>query len=131
MSIVSAALSAVRKSRLITAFLTVAAFVTISLDSARAEYPDHQVTIIACFPAGGGTDLAARMIHVQLGNALGQPVIIENRGGAGGSIGTGVVARAIEPTAIRCWPARAHSWSIRACTRKSPTIRSRTSSRSW
>src|ERR1019366_5894868 len=41
MSIVSAALSAFRKSRLITAFLAVAAFATISLDSARAEYPDH------------------------------------------------------------------------------------------
>jgi tripartite-type tricarboxylate transporter receptor subunit TctC len=94
MFIVSAALSAFRKSRLITVFLAVAAFATISLDSARAEYPDHQVTIIACFPAGGGTDLAARMIHVELGKALGQPVIIENRGGAGGSIGTGVVARA-------------------------------------
>jgi tripartite-type tricarboxylate transporter receptor subunit TctC len=94
MSIVSAALSAFRKSRPITAFLVVAAFATISLASARAEYPDHQVTIVACFPAGGGTDLAARMIHVQLGSALGQPVIIENRGGAGGSIGTGVVARA-------------------------------------
>ena len=94
MSIVSAALSAFRKSRLITAFLAVAAFATISLDSARAEYPDHPITIIACFPAGGGTDLAVRMIHVQLGLALGQPVIIENRGGAGGSIGTGLVARA-------------------------------------
>ena len=94
MSIVSAALSAFRKSWLITAFLAVAAFATISLDSARAEYPDHPITIIACFPAGGGTDLAVRMIHVQLGMALGQPVIIENRGGAGGSIGTGLVARA-------------------------------------
>ncbi len=94
MFIVSAALSAFRKSRLITAFLAVAAFATISLDSARAEYPDHPITIIACFPAGGGTDLAVRMIHVQLGLALGQPVIIENRGGAGGSIGTGLVARA-------------------------------------
>ena len=94
MSIVSAALSAARMSRLITAFLVVAAFATISLDGARAEYPERTITIVACFPAGGGTDLAARMIHVELGKALGQSVIIENRGGAGGSIGTGVVARA-------------------------------------
>jgi tripartite-type tricarboxylate transporter receptor subunit TctC len=91
MSIVSAVLRAFRP---ITAFLAVAAFATLSLDSARAEYPDRQITIVACFPPGGGTDLAARMINVQLGNALGQSVIIENRGGAGGSIGTGVVARA-------------------------------------
>lgn len=94
MSIISAALSAARKSPLITAFFATAAIAAISLDGARAEYPDHAITIVACFPAGGGTDLAARMIHVELGKALGQPVIIENRGGAGGSIGTGVVARA-------------------------------------
>jgi tripartite-type tricarboxylate transporter receptor subunit TctC len=94
MSIISAALSAVRKSRLMTAFLAVAAFATILAGSARAEYPERPVVIIVCFPAGGGTDLAARMIHVELGKALGQPVIIENRGGAGGSIGTGVAARA-------------------------------------
>jgi len=94
MSIVSAVPSVLRKIRPLTAFLAIAAFATLSLESARAEYPDHQITIVACFPAGGGTDLAVRMIHVQLGNALGQPVIIENRGGAGGSIGTGVVARA-------------------------------------
>src|SRR5664280_3783936 len=91
MSIVSAVLRAFRP---MTAFLAVAAFATLSLDSARAEYPDRQITIVACFPPGGGTDLAARMINVQLGNALGETVIIENRGGAGGSIGTGVVARA-------------------------------------
>lgn len=95
MSIISAALSALRTVRLFAAALAATAFVTISLDTARAEYPDHSITIVACFPAGGGTDLAVRMIHVELGKALGQPVIIENRGGAGGSIGTGVVARAL------------------------------------
>ena len=94
MSIVTAALSAARNIRLLTALVAVAAFAATSVDGARAEYPDRPVTIVACFPAGGGTDLAARMIHVELGKALGQPVIIENRGGAGGSIGTGVVARA-------------------------------------
>jgi tripartite-type tricarboxylate transporter receptor subunit TctC len=94
MSIISAALSGLRTARLITVCLAIAALATVSPNSARAEYPDHPVTIVACFPAGGGTDLAARMIHVELGKALGQPVLIENRGGAGGSIGTGVVARA-------------------------------------
>jgi tripartite-type tricarboxylate transporter receptor subunit TctC len=61
---------------------------------AHAEYPDRQITMIVCFPAGGGTDIAARMINTLLGEALGKPVIVENRGGAGGSIGTAVVARA-------------------------------------
>src|SRR5262245_57856966 len=62
--------------------------------SARAEYPERQITMVACFPAGGGTDIAARLINTQLGEALGKPVIVENRGGAGGTIGTVAVARA-------------------------------------
>src|SRR5215510_1441247 len=61
---------------------------------AVAEYPERQITMIACFPAGGGTDIAARLINTQLGEALGKPVIVENRAGAGGSIGTAAVARA-------------------------------------
>jgi len=93
MSTICMALSVLRKISLITATLMTAA-VAFSLGSAHAEYPDRPVTIVACFPAGGGTDLAVRMMHVELGKALGQPVIIENRGGAGGSVGTGAVARA-------------------------------------
>lgn len=92
MSMMSSALSAMRRMRLAVAFAAVAA--VLSAGSARAEYPERPITIVACFPPGGGTDLAVRMINVQLGAALGQPVIIENRGGAGGSVGTGVVARA-------------------------------------
>ena len=93
MSTICMALSVLRKISLITATLMTAA-VAFSLGSAHAEYPDRPVIIVACFPAGGGTDLAVRMMHVELGKALGQPVIIENRGGAGGSVGTGAVARA-------------------------------------
>src|SRR5262245_46645756 len=78
--------------RLLPALLLVAA-AGATLGSARAEYPERQVTMIVCFPAGGGTDIAARLINTQLGEALGKPVIIENRGGAGGSIGTAAVAR--------------------------------------
>jgi tripartite-type tricarboxylate transporter receptor subunit TctC len=46
------------------------------------------------FPAGGGTDLVARLIATRLGTALGQPIVIENRPGAGGTIGANVVAKA-------------------------------------
>jgi len=63
-------------------------------DTVRAQWPERQITMIACFPAGGGTDIAARLVNTQLGEALGKPVIVENRGGAGGSIGTAFVARA-------------------------------------
>src|SRR5947207_15327579 len=65
-----------------------------ALDRARADYPERQVTMIVCFPAGGGTDIAARIINIQLGEALGKPVIIENRGGASGNIGIAAAARA-------------------------------------
>ena len=63
-------------------------------NSALAAWPERQITLVACFPAGGGTDIAARIVNTALGEALGKPVIIENRGGAGGSIGTAAVARA-------------------------------------
>jgi len=63
------------------------------LAPARAEYPEKQITMVVCFPAGGGTDIAARMINIQLGEALGKPVIIENRGGAGGNIAIAAVKR--------------------------------------
>ena len=72
-----------------------AALAALSLPpSAQATWPERQITIIACFPAGGGTDIAARLIATPLGDALGTPVIVENRGGAAGNIGTTVAARA-------------------------------------
>jgi tripartite-type tricarboxylate transporter receptor subunit TctC len=80
--------------RAIAAGIGLLAFTAVAAGPARAEYPERQVTIVVCFPAGGGTDVATRMINVQLGEALGKPVIIENRGGAGGSIASAYVARA-------------------------------------
>ncbi len=64
------------------------------MPAAQAAWPERQITLIACFPPGGGTDIAARLIAPPLSEALGQPVIVENRAGAGGNIGTGVAARA-------------------------------------
>src|SRR3974390_2215413 len=49
-------------------------------------YPDHPVTMIVAFPPGGADDASARMIQDAFQKALGQPVIIENVGGAGGMI---------------------------------------------
>ena len=49
--------------------------------------------MVVCFPAGGGTDIAARLVNQQLGEALGKPVVIENRGGAGGNIAIQAVKR--------------------------------------
>src|SRR6476659_8392335 len=60
---------------------------------AHADYPDKQITMVVCFPAGGGTDIAARLVNTQLGDALGKPVIVENRGGAGGNIAIAAIKR--------------------------------------
>src|SRR6185503_14269498 len=57
-------------------------------------YPSRPVTLIVPFPPGGSTDTAARIIGEAMRHSLGQPVVIENVGGAGGSIGVGRVARA-------------------------------------
>jgi len=61
---------------------------------ARADYPERQITMIVCFGAGGGTDIAARLISEPLAKALGKPVVVENRVGAGGNLGIQAVARA-------------------------------------
>jgi tripartite-type tricarboxylate transporter receptor subunit TctC len=57
-------------------------------------YPTHPVTMIVPFPAGGATDTLARYLAEQMHGVLGQPVIIENIGGAAGSIGVGRAVRA-------------------------------------
>src|SRR6266700_6517470 len=57
-------------------------------------YPSRSITLVVPFPPGGSTDVAARIVAERLRAPLGQPVIIENVGGAGGRIAVGRVARA-------------------------------------
>src|SRR4029077_4442247 len=52
------------------------------------------VTFVVPYPPGGGTDIIARIVQEPLSKQLGQPIVIENRGGAGGSVGTAPAARA-------------------------------------
>jgi tripartite-type tricarboxylate transporter receptor subunit TctC len=59
-----------------------------------AAWPERPITAIVPFAAGGGTDGVARILADQLGRNLGQPVVIENRGGANGNIGAVAAARA-------------------------------------
>lgn len=62
--------------------------------SAHAAFPDKPVTLIVPYPPGGTTDIAARTIAQAMEPFLGQTIVVDNRAGAGGSIGMGVVARA-------------------------------------
>jgi tripartite-type tricarboxylate transporter receptor subunit TctC len=61
---------------------------------AFGQYPSKPITIVVPYAAGGGTDITARLIGKRLGEVLDQAVIIDNKPGAGGSIGTALVAKA-------------------------------------
>jgi tripartite-type tricarboxylate transporter receptor subunit TctC len=58
------------------------------------DYPNHPITLIVPYPPGGGVDLIGRLVGQRLSAALGQQVVVENRGGAGGMIGTRDIAKA-------------------------------------
>src|SRR5205823_8547711 len=84
-----------RKSAAALAFAFIALAVGALLSPASADnFPSRPITLIVPFPPGGSTDVAARIMADKMGGALGQPVIVENVGGAGGSIGVGRLARA-------------------------------------
>jgi len=73
----------------------VAAFAYPAPKSAFAEdYPSRPITLIVPYPAGGGVDAMGRIVGQKLGALLGQQVVVENRGGAGGMIGTRDAAKA-------------------------------------
>ena len=67
---------------------------TLAVSASSWAWPTKPVTFIVPYPPGGGTDVIARIVQEPLARQLGQPVVIENRGGAGGSLGTAVAARA-------------------------------------
>ena len=58
------------------------------------DYPTHPITLIVPYAPGGGNDVLARAVAEPMGKTLGQPIVVENHGGAGGSIGTRQVAKA-------------------------------------
>ena len=103
-----------RKSILAIALAPIALFLAASAPvHAQETFPSRPITLIVPFPPGGSTDVAARIMADKMGAALGQPVVVENVGGAGGSIGVGRLARATpDGYTIDIWQWDTHVGSI-------------------
>src|SRR5688572_1084132 len=76
-----------------TTLAGIAAILAVGALPALAQYPDKPIKLVVPFPPGGPTDIVARPLAQALGTALKQSVIVESKGGAGGSIGADLVAK--------------------------------------
>ncbi len=82
------------KNKWLMSFLSAALAALAGNAMAQDKYPSKPIRLIVAFPAGGSTDIIARLVGQKLGEKLGQQVVVDNRGGAGGTIGTEIAARA-------------------------------------
>ncbi|WP_374441687.1 Bug family tripartite tricarboxylate transporter substrate binding protein [Stella sp.] len=76
------------------ALLPLAALLAVAAPAAADTWPAKPIRLVVPFPAGGGTDVVARIVANGIAPGLGQTVVVENRGGAGGTVGADVVAKA-------------------------------------
>ncbi|HKY87470.1 MAG TPA: tripartite tricarboxylate transporter substrate binding protein, partial [Pseudorhodoplanes sp.] len=74
--------------------LLIALSLPFAFDTNAQDYPSRPITLIVPFAPGGSTDVIARVVGEAMHKELGQPVVIENRAGAGGSLGTAAIAKA-------------------------------------
>jgi tripartite-type tricarboxylate transporter receptor subunit TctC len=70
-----------------------AALLLCGCNAVAADYPSKPIRLVVPFPAGGPVDITARTLAPRLGDALGQRILIDNRGGAGGVLGSDIVAK--------------------------------------
>jgi tripartite-type tricarboxylate transporter receptor subunit TctC len=82
------------KTKLQIAMLTLAASALWAAPTIAQDYPNKPVRIVVTFPPGGSSDVTARALSVPLQKALGQPVVVDNKPGAGGTIAAGEIFRA-------------------------------------
>jgi len=80
--------------KFLSLFLTTIAISFPLLANSQANYPDKPIRLIVAFPAGGSTDIIGRLVAQRLSERLGQSIVVENRGGAGGTIGTDIASKA-------------------------------------
>ena len=80
------------KSTLVVLILSCA--LCVAQPALSQQYPVKPIRFIVTFPPGGTVDITARIVQPKLSESLGQPIIIDNRGGAGGAVGTAEAARA-------------------------------------
>jgi tripartite-type tricarboxylate transporter receptor subunit TctC len=83
-----------RATIITTAALLVLATLAGSFAAFAADYPSRPIVLVVPYPAGGGNDVIARIVAAKMSQDLGQQIVVENRGGAGGTIATRQVARA-------------------------------------
>jgi tripartite-type tricarboxylate transporter receptor subunit TctC len=74
-------------------FIALLGGAAMSLPAAAESFPTRPIRLIVPYPAGGGTDIVGRVLGQKLHESLGQPVVIDNRGGAGGTLGTAAAAK--------------------------------------
>jgi tripartite-type tricarboxylate transporter receptor subunit TctC len=86
--------SAARQAARLLAATLLAAPLLVPATAAAQAYPAKAIKIVVPFPAGGTTDIVARLVAQRMSESMGQAVTVENRGGAGGSLGADVVAKA-------------------------------------
>ena len=80
--------------RMLVCALAFAALLAALPQARSADYPERPIRLVVPYPPGGGTDVAARRLGEEMGKALGQRIVVENVGGAGGLLGMQQVARA-------------------------------------
>src|SRR5262249_50822711 len=81
------------RRRFLIAAAALAAILISALPLPAQDYPTRPIMLVVPFPAGGGNDALARVVAEKMSRTLGQQVVVENRGGAGGTIATRAVAK--------------------------------------